>query len=243
MSAAAPPPAFYAAGEGRGGWRDWVTLLHPPYTAWHLAYVALGASLVPRLVLWKLGASLLAFFLAVGVGAHALDELHGHPLRTGIADRALGWAAAGGVAGAVGLGLALGGLPMVPFVLLGGVLVVGYNLELCGGRLHNAAGFAAGWGAFPLVTGYFAQHLRLGPAVLPAAAGAFALSWAQRSLSTPARTLRRRALAVQGRVELSDGGTCPLEVATLLAPLESALRALSWAVVLLAAGAVTARLG
>ncbi len=27
-------PAFYAAGTG--GWRDWWTLLHPPYTAWHL---------------------------------------------------------------------------------------------------------------------------------------------------------------------------------------------------------------
>ncbi len=31
-------PAFYALASG--GWRDYVTLLHPPYTAWHLSYVA-----------------------------------------------------------------------------------------------------------------------------------------------------------------------------------------------------------
>src|SRR5450759_2534553 len=38
-------PAFYAARGG--GWRDYWTLLHPPYTAWHLSYVLLGAALSP----------------------------------------------------------------------------------------------------------------------------------------------------------------------------------------------------
>ena len=37
-------PAFYALAPG--GWRDWWTLLHPPYTMWHLSYVALGAATV-----------------------------------------------------------------------------------------------------------------------------------------------------------------------------------------------------
>ena len=40
-------PAFYARGGGPVG--DWITLLHPPYTAWHLGYVGIGAALVPRL--------------------------------------------------------------------------------------------------------------------------------------------------------------------------------------------------
>ena len=62
--------------------RDWLTLLHPPYTVWHLSYVAIGAAVAGHLVLWRLGGTLLAFFLAVGIGAHALDELHGRPLRT-----------------------------------------------------------------------------------------------------------------------------------------------------------------
>ncbi len=37
--------AFYALEPG--GARDYVTLLHLPYTAWHLSYVVLGACLVP----------------------------------------------------------------------------------------------------------------------------------------------------------------------------------------------------
>ena len=42
-------PAWYAL--ARGGWRDYVTLLHPPYTAWHLAYVVIGGCLA-RAVAW-----------------------------------------------------------------------------------------------------------------------------------------------------------------------------------------------
>src|SRR3954449_6927455 len=77
-------PAFYALQPG--GWRDFLTLLHPPYTAWHLSYVALGAAVAPVLHADRLAAALLAFFLAVGVGAHALDELNGRPLCTHLSD-------------------------------------------------------------------------------------------------------------------------------------------------------------
>jgi len=52
-------PAFYAARSG--GWRDWWTLLHPPYTAWHLSYVVIGASLAPRVDTGRLVATLLAY--------------------------------------------------------------------------------------------------------------------------------------------------------------------------------------
>ena len=66
-------PAFYALASG--GWRDYLTLLHALYTAWHLAYVAIGAALTPEFALSRLLPTLGAFFLAVGIGAHALDEL------------------------------------------------------------------------------------------------------------------------------------------------------------------------
>ena len=71
-------PAFYALAPG--GWRDYVTLLHPPYTAWHLSYVVIGAGLAPKLYEGRLAAALVAFFLALGIAAHALDELNGRPL-------------------------------------------------------------------------------------------------------------------------------------------------------------------
>jgi hypothetical protein len=222
--------AFYAARPG--GWRDWWTLLHPPYTAWHLAYVAIGAALAPTVDGVRLGATVLAFFAAMGIGAHALDELHGHPLHTRISDRVLVVAGPTGVLAAVLLGVAG----------IGPLLVAGYNLELFHGRIHTDLGFALAWGAFPVLTGYVAQAGHLGVAAVLAAAGAAALAYAQRALSTPARLLRRRALSVDGTLALDDGTRRPLDTETLLRPLEVALRALSYAVVLLAAAMVTARL-
>jgi hypothetical protein len=237
-------PAYYAAGPGR--WRDWWTLLHPPYTAWHLAYVVIGACLAPQVRLAWLAASVLAFFLAVGVAAHALDELNGRPLRTQISPAALVAVTAVGLAGAVALGaagIARTGWALLPFMVAGPALVVAYNAELFGGLVHTDLGFAAAWGAFPVLTGYVAQTGRLAIAPVIAAAAALALSAAQRSLSTPARTLRRRAVQVDGSITLADGQVTVLDGPQLLAPLEQALRAMSWSIVLLAAALAAARLG
>lgn len=237
-------PAFYAAPPG--GWRDWWTLLHPPYTAWHLAYVVIGASLAPRTDAVRLIGTVLAFFCAVGVAAHALDEVHGHPLRTAIPDLALWLAAAAGLLGAVALGLlgvARVGPGLLAFIVIGPLLVVGYNLELFGGRLHSDVTFALAWGTFPVLTGYFAQAERLGLVALLGGAAAFALSYAQRALSTPARQLRRRVTRVEGTLAMDDGTVRDLSDRVLLEPLERALRALSLSMVALAAALAVARMG
>src|SRR5271166_6713084 len=100
-------PAYYAARPGGrpGGWREWWTLLHPPYTAWHLSYVVIGASLAPRVYVSRLLYAVAAFFLAVGIAAHALDELHGRPLRTNIPASVLVAVTVLGLAGALALGV------------------------------------------------------------------------------------------------------------------------------------------
>ena len=145
-------PAFYAVGTG--GWRDWWLLLHPPYTAWHLSYIVVGACLAPYVNTTRLLATLLAFFFAVGIAAHALDELNGRPLRTQLRSGYLVAATVIGLAAAVALG-AVGvtktGWVLVPFIVVGPLIVVAYNAELFGGVVHNDAGFAAGWGAFPVL--------------------------------------------------------------------------------------------
>ena len=235
--------AYYAARPG--GWRDWWTLLHPPYTAWHLAYVVIGACLAPVVNATRLIGTLLAFFFAVGLAAHALDELHGRPLRTRIPSNALVVVAGVGLAGSIALGvvgIAQVGWTLVPFLVVGPILVVAYNFEMFGGVIHNDLGFAASWGAFPVLTAYVAQTGRLALAPLIAAIGAAALSAAQRALSTPARLLRRQSADVVGTITLTDGGTIPVDRSVLLAPLEQALRAMSWAVVLLAAALAIDRL-
>jgi hypothetical protein len=246
---AEPPrlaPAFYAArGAGRRRWVDWWVLLHPPYTLWHLSYVAIGACIAPTFDGGRLAATLVAFGLAVGVSAHALDELHGRPLRTAIPSGVLVAAAAASLAGAVTIGI-VGitrvGAGLAVFIALGVVLTVGYNLELLGGRLHNDVVFAAAWGAFPMLTAYYAQAetIRL-PAVV-AAAGAYTLTAAQRSLSTPARSLRRNVASVDGTITYLNGNHAPLSTATLLAPLEAALKAMAFGLVALAVALTVFRL-
>ena len=237
-------PAYYATRSG-GLRRDVWAVLHPPYTAWHLSYVLIGAGLAPSVNATRLIATLLAFFLAVGISAHALDELKGRPLGTEIPGPFLTVAAALGLAGAVGLGLAgltVIGLGLLPFIVLGIVFVFAYNLELLGGRLHGDFWFALSWGAFPVLTAYFAQTGRLSIAAFAAAAGAFALSFGQRSLSTQARLIRRRSRSVTGTITLSNGDELPIDENVILRPLEQALRAFSWGVVALAIGLVASRL-
>ncbi|MEO8694049.1 MAG: hypothetical protein ABI658_11065 [Acidimicrobiales bacterium] len=228
-------PAFYALQPGRV--RGWWTILHPPYTAWHLSYVAIGASLAPHVDGVRLAATLLAFFCAVGVSAHALDELHGHPLATGLSDTALSIAATAGLAASVALGVAAlsrVGLGLLPFIVIGTVLLLAYNLEWFGGRLHTDVVFALAWGSFPVVTSYYAQAEHISGVVIFAAIAAFFISWAQRTLSSPARDLRRRVARVDGTMMRTDGSVTALELSTLLRPLEVALHALAWGMVALA---------
>jgi hypothetical protein len=236
-------PAYYVTAR-RGGWRDWWTILHPPYTAWHLSYVVIGAMLAPEVDAGRLIATLVAFFAAVGVAAHALDELHGRPLRTEISSTALTTASIVGLAVAVAIGV-VGvvevGWILLPFVIVGPVLALAYNLELFGGFVHSDFGFALAWGAFPVLTAYAAQSDSLDVAALVAAVGATALSLAQRWLSTPARLLRRRVVRVEGALELDDGTARPLTRAVLLRPIELALQAMSVAIVALAVALLFAR--
>jgi len=241
---AAPRPAFYALAPG--GWRDYVTLLHPPYTAWHLSYVAIGAALAPELEWTRLAWGLLAFFLGLGVGAHALDELNGRPLATRIPSRVLVALAAGsiGAAAAIGIGAALAWNPwLLAFVGLGVLFAVGYNLELFGGRLHGDTWFALAWGAFPLLTGYFGAAGKITVEAAIAACFAFALSRAQRHLSTVVRTIRRGTAAVSGEIVHLDGRREPIDADTLVDAPERALKAIALAVVALAVALVSIRLG
>lgn len=242
MHASTERPAFYALGRGLPG--DLLALLHPPYTAWHLSYVAIGAAIAPRFDAGRLLWTLAAFALAVGIAAHALDELHDRPLRTSLSDRTLIALAALSMLGALAIGVAgiLEVTPLLaPFVLAGVLFVPVYNLELLGGRAHSDVWFALGWGAFPALTGYVVESERITLAGIAVAVACTLVSLAQRRLSTPARELRRRTRSVEGTRISADGNVEQVTVASMLAPLDGALVALSLAMVVLACGLVLAR--
>jgi len=134
------------------------------------------------------------------------------------------------------------GWVLLPFVVVGPVLALAYNLEWFGGFVHTDLGFALSWGAFPVITAYVAQTDTVRAAAIIAAVGATGLSLAQRALSTPARRLRRQVESVDGSLTHADGTVTPITHASLLAPLEFTLRALSWSVVALAVAMAVARL-
>jgi hypothetical protein len=236
-------PAFYALAGG--GWRDYWSLLHPPYTLWHLSYVVIGASTASNVNTQWLGETLLAFFLAMGIGAHALDELNGRPLRTRIPSTALVGLAIVGVAAAVGLGIH-GMVEVSPwlgvFILVGAFLVPAYNLEWFDGAFHSNLWFALAWGMFPTLTAAFAQSGEVTLAAIAASLACAAISAAQRVLSTPVRELRRHVERVEGVMVLQDGTSRSIDARSLRAAPEGALRWLSVAMPLLAAGLLLARL-
>ena len=238
-----PAAAFYAPRSGR--WRDYVAILHPPYTVWHLSYVCFGWASAPRVHGDRLATLLVAFFLAVGIGAHAFDELHGRPLGTSIPSKVLAAAASLSIGGAVAIGCIEAvrtSLAVLWFVFFGGFVVVAYNLELFGGRFHSDLWFALAWGAFPALTASWANTLSFTVPGMLVTGACFALSLAQRALSTPARVLRRRAVRVQGSIEFADGSALPINGAYLRSASERALMALSVALPLLALSLVMLRL-
>jgi hypothetical protein len=227
-------PSYYARPRLlRRQWlQDWWTVLHPPYTMLHLSLVTIGACLVGPVNSNRLLLTLAAFFLAIGIGAHSLDELNGRPLKTSIPTWQLVTASVVGVGGAVGLGVI--GLFQVSFYLaifiaVGAFIAVAYNLELFHGRLHTNIVLVLGWGAFPVLTAYYAQHDRLGVAVFVAAAFGALVTQIQRLLSTPARDLRRRTASVEGTFVRTDGSVVEVTRQMLLRPLEQSLRTLCWA--------------
>jgi hypothetical protein len=235
-------PAFYALASG--GARDYLTLLHPPYTAWHLSYVAVGAALSSAFAWDRFLPTLAAFLLAVGIGAHALDELSGRPLATRIPRSVLVALAVSSIAGAVAIGV-VGAVTVDPwiaaFVAVGGFIVVAYNVELLGGRFHGDTWFALAWGAFPVLTAYFAVAGRLDAVAAAGALYAFLLSRAQRQLSTPVRDVRRRVARVTGTIERKDGVVETVTAELLLRGKERALFSLAGAAVALGVGLVIMR--
>ena len=219
-------PAYYALRAG--GWRDYVSVLHLPYTLWNLSYVALGAAIAPHFHTGRMLWTMAAFALALGVAAHMLDELNGRPLKTRIGSRTLVAVSTGSLLGACAIGVWAAfswGFGLLAFVAVGAFLVPAYNLEWFGGRLHNAWGLALSWAAFPVLTAYFAQAQTIRPEAVLAAAYATAMIHVQRTLSTPVRRARRELGTVEG-----------------VEPMERALLILPWASILLAAALVTWRL-
>lgn len=233
------------------GWvRDVLILLHPPYTVWHLAYVTIGAALAPRLNWGVLGWTVLAFFLAMGIGAHCLDELNGRPLRTRFSDSSLWVTAIVSILLALYIGFTVGvreTIWVIPCIVFGAFIVFAYTLEWFGGKFHYDSSFGYAWGAFPVVTAYVAQTHTISWEAGLVALAAMLYSMAQRKLSHQVRFYRRRVIELQGHYHVrGEGPVVPgvvawgkrhnLKLEDIIVPAELALKLMTWTIVAAAIG-------
>jgi small-conductance mechanosensitive channel len=243
-SGAAPGPAWYSL-RGKNFLADFLNLLHPPYTLWHLSYVLLGIALAPVIYEWRSVAVMLAFFLGLGIGAHALDETMGNPLQTKLSKTKLYLIGFSTLAAAVGIGLYYAltlSLLLLPLILVESFFAVSYNLEIFRKRFHTMLVFALSWGALPLITGYFVNALSLTPTIILVSAAAGLLTYVQRVLSTPARFVRRKLW--QSATKNDQQKTAPQfdGSAELVSVSEKALKGLTLMIFLLALALLLQRL-
>ena len=239
-------PAWYSL-ESSSTLRDVINLTHFPYTLWHLSYVLIGIALSPVIHIDRSVAVLVAYFLGLGIGAHALDETMGNPLQTKLSKRRLYLIGITSLLAASTIGIYYSvtvSMWILPFVLVEAFFALAYNLETFGKRFHNMVVFTLSWGAIPFITAYFVNSLSITPSTLFVSASIAFLTYVQRTLSLKARSVRRNPAVRVGSLELSTGArtTSTMPERDLLFPAEKSLKALTAMIVLLAIGLVLQRL-
>jgi hypothetical protein len=236
-------PSWYSS-KNAGAVSDFINLLHPPYTLWHLSYVLIGIAMSPVIFLGRSVAVLVAFFLGLGLGAHALDETMGNPLRTRISKRRLYFVGFVSLSVAILIGIYYVvelSILILPFVAIESFFAVAYNLEVFEKRFHTDIVFALSWGSIPFLTGYFVNSLSFSIASLVMAVGIGLLTYVQRTLSTQARLFRRKIETVQS-INLASGESIPMSSQELISPAEKSLKALTIMIFALSVALILTRL-
>jgi hypothetical protein len=226
---------WFVPSFGPKRFRAAVGLLFLPYTGMVLSFTVIGSMLAPSIHWERVAAVVVIYFLALGIGAHALDALGSKVVKPwGEAfSTAQLWTAAivsVALAYAIGLHYIIRHAPLLAVIaILEGFFLVAYNLEWFRGRFHTDGWFAFSWGFLPVLAGYVLQTNAISFAVVLAAASMAALSLVEIKASRPYKMLKRSAL---------DGAD-----AALVVQLEAVLKAVSLGVIVLAVALMAWRWG
>jgi len=175
-----------------------IGLLFLPYTGMVLSYTIIGAMLAERIYWDRVGAIVTIYFLALGIGAHALDAVGSKnvkPWGTVFSDGPL-WAVALSsitIAYTIGIYYMVLYTPLLALIaLVEGFFLFAYNLEWFGGRFHTDPWFAVSWGGLPVLAGYILQTNRLSLMALVVAISTGLFSLVEIKTSRPYKALRCR---------------------------------------------------
>lgn len=213
--------------------RLFIGLLFLPYTGMVLAYTVIGSMMAEQIHWDRVGAILLIYFLALGIGGHALDALGSKgpkPWGGVFSKRSLLALAVVSVMSAYAIGIYYMVLytPLLWLIAIPeGFFLLAYNLEWFHGRFHTDAWFGLSWGALPVLAGYVLQTNRVSVASVLVAASMGFLSLVEIKASRPYKAMKREA----GQAAASDQ----------MRSLESILKSVSLGIILLGAGLVAWR--
>jgi energy-converting hydrogenase Eha subunit B len=208
-----------------------VGLLFLPYTGMVLSFTVIGAMLAPAIYWDRVGAIMLIYFLALGIGAHALDAVGSRETKPWgqVFTRTQLWGLAVlslVAAYAIGIWYMVQYTPLLWLIAIPeGFFVLAYNLEWFGGRLHRDSWFALSWGALPVLAGYVLQTNAISASALLVALAMALLSLVEIKASRPYKEYKRSN---------SDAAQAQ--------HLEAILKSLSAGVIALAAGLLAWRL-
>lgn len=232
--------------------RELFTIMHLPYTSMVLSYILIGASLSPSIYLTRLILTLVAYFLGLGISAHALNELHarhwGKELNKGELEILFAVPLVGAILiGFYGMnvlyessGTPLASLVLLSFMALETFFVFAYNTNFSGGRFHSDLAFALSWGALPTIISYYVNALTITlPAVLISSAMA-ATAGIEINLSRWCKDFRRKSPLI--KMQFADSTELNLNTTGLIARPEKALKLIVVVVDLVACGLILHRL-
>jgi hypothetical protein len=203
---------WFVPSFGSRRFRAAVGLLFLPYTGMVLSFTVIGSMLAETVHWDRVAAIVIIYFLALGIGAHALDALGSRavkPWGSVFTKRQL-WAVAAGtvaVAYAIGLYYVVRYAPLLGVIaVLEGFFLLAYNLEWFRGRFHTNAWFAFSWGFLPVMAGYVIQTDSVSLAIVLVATAMAALSLVEINASRPYKALKRSAegQTVGGRAQVAQ---------------------------------------
>jgi hypothetical protein len=184
---------------GPDRFRRLMGLLFLPYTGMVLSFSVIGAMLAGFVYWDRVVATVIIYFLGLGIGAHALDAVGSKgtkPWGRVLSERGLWVAALSSIAAAylIAIYYMIFFVPLLWVVaLLEGFFVFAYNLEWFGGKFHKDLWFAFSWGFLPVPAGYIMQTNKISPGVLAIAVAMGLFSLVEIKASRPYKELKRRS--------------------------------------------------
>ena len=243
--------AWYARHGGKLG--ELYTILHLPYTSMVLSYVLIGAALSPTLFADRLALTLLAYFLGLGISAHALNELNARHWGIALSKIDLQIAFLLPLLGALAIGLygvevmytVSDGNLLPPsilalFIVLETFFLFAYNTNYANGRFHSDIEFAFAWAFLPFLTSYYVHSLAMPVGIVLIGLALLATAMIEINLSRWCKDFRRRTNVTEMRFE--DGSLLPISTAVLIKNPEKALKLIVTVVDLLGIGLILVKI-